>query len=169
MITAPMWFTWDGEAMQPRAPHLADQSYVIGQRYRMGEIEERSEVSHNHQFAWLNEAWQSLPDHLQQEYPSADFLRRRALIATGWCNVTDYPCGTKAEAARWAEFLRREIEAYDVVVQSESVVRVFRPRSQARGKMNKADFQASKTAVLEWVAALLEVEPATLERQAAAA
>lgn len=167
MSAPPILMTWEGDAMRPlpRFAGLADEQFVIGATYRMAEIEERSEVSHNHQFAWLKPAWQSIPDALKADYPSPEHLRKRALIATGWCSVQDYPCGSRAEAARWAVNLKREADEYTVVIPSESVVRVYKARSQARGAMDRADFQASKTAIIEWISGLIEVAPATLARQ----
>lgn len=158
-VAPPMVFQWSGEAMEPlrRFHNLANHHYVVGQTYRLIEQEERSEVSHNHQFAWLKPTWESLPDRIAADYPSPEFLRKRALIATGWCTVQDYPCGSAAEAARWAVNLRRESDEYTVVTISASVVRVFKARSQARGAMGKEDFQASKTAIMEWIADLIGV------------
>lgn len=162
----PIWFQWDGESMVPKSASAADQYFIIGQTYRLGEIEERSEISHNHQFAFLKTAWDSLPERMRTEYPSVEALRKRGLIATGFYSVQDYACGSKAEAARWADFLKREVEEYALVVPSESVVRVFRARSQKRSAMNKADFQASKDALMEWVSGLLEVAPGLLAEAA---
>lgn len=171
MTAAPMLFRWDGVSMLLHRRHHNEAAayYVIGQSYRLAEIEERSEVSHNHEFGWLKEAWLSLPEGIAREFPSQEHLRKRALIATGWCTMTDYPCGTRAEALRWAANLQREIDAYSIVEVQQSVVRVFKAMSQSRKAMNKADFQASKTAILEWVAALLDVAPATLAKQSEAA
>lgn len=149
----------------PSFHNVAAAHYGAGEIVPLVRHEERSEVSHRHEFAWLREAWQSLPDHLAQEYPTSERLRKTALIRTGWCTVQDYPCGSHAEALRWIVNLRRELDEYSIVEVSASVVRVFRARSQARGAMNAADFQASKTSVLEWISGLLGVEPDTLTRQ----
>lgn len=121
--------------------------------------EERSEISHRHEFAWLKEAWNSLPDALAADYPSAEHLRKRALINTGWCDVRDYPCASRAEAVRLAATLRAELDDYTVVIVRDAVVRVLRAKSQSRGKMKPADFQASKQAILDWVAELIGVSP----------
>lgn len=129
--------------------------------------EERSDVSHRHAFAWLREAWVNLPEGLAEAYASPEHLRKRALIATGWCTTQDYVCGSKAEAVRWAANLRREADEHALVIVKEGVVRVHRAKSQARGKMNKADFQASKDAIMGWIADLIGVTPAELQRSAA--
>lgn len=170
-MAAPMLFRWDGLAMLLHRRHHneAAQHYVIGQSYRLVELEERSEVSHNHEFGWLKEAWLSLPESIANDYPSPEHLRKRALIATGWCTVTDYPCGSRAEAIRWAANIRREADEYTIVQIERTVVRVFKAKSQSRRSMDKGDFQASKTAIIEWVAKLLDVTPATLAKQTEAA
>lgn len=167
----PILMTYLGNGMfqaNPKALTECEQHFGQGEVVRMAQVEERSEVSHRHEFAWLREAWQNLPEPLSAAYPSVEHLRKSALIATGWCSTTDYVCATAAEAQRWAANLRREVTEYDVVEVRASVVRVHRARSQKRGAMDKHEFQASKEAILEWVARLLNVEPRTLENAKAA-
>ncbi len=170
MAVSPMIYQWNGEAMEPlpRFHNLANSQLCIGQTYRLVEQEERSEVSHRQEFAWLKDAWLNLPEAVASEYPTTEHLRKRALIATGWCTVSDYVCSSAAEAARWAANLRREADEYTLVTVSRSVVRVFKAKSQARGAMGKEDFQASKRDILEWVAGLLDVTPGALEQARAA-
>lgn len=139
-----------------------------GQIVLLEDIEERSEASHRHEFAWLREAWLTLPESMAGEYRSPEHLRKKALIATGYCTQTDYVCATKAEAARWAVNLKRELNEYDLVIVSESVVRVVRPKSQSRKAMPGGEFQQSKTAILEWVSGLIGVTPAQLSEARAA-
>ena len=52
----PVNFRWDGEAMVPLNPRLADRYYVVGETYRLEPREERSPNSHNHYFAAVHEA-----------------------------------------------------------------------------------------------------------------
>lgn len=171
MSPPPIPMRWTGENLTPVQGfvRVADEHYVIGDVYRVLTQDERSEVSHKHEFAWLREAWKSLPDALRMEYPSSEHLRKRGLIETGFCTMQDYVCGSKAEAKRWADNLRRELDEYALIVASETVVRVFRAKSQSRAAMGAADFQASKTALIEWVSALLETSPAIVARQREAA
>lgn len=164
MSAPPMTFQWTGEAMEPlrRFHNIANDQFAVGQTYRLIEQEERSEVSHRQEFAWLKEAWLTLPDEIAADYPTVEHLRKRALIATGWCTVSDYVCSNATEAVRWAENLRREADQYTLVMCSRSVVRVFKAKSQSRTAMGKEEFQASKTAILDWVAGLLDVTPQQL-------
>ena len=166
-----MVYRWQAGAMHPARgfQQMAADAFVDGDFYRLAVEEARSEVSHKHEFAWLREAWQSLPDALRRDFPSSEHLRKRALIETGHCTMQDYVCGTKAEAARWAANLRRELDEYTVVMVAESVVRVFRAKSQASKAMGRADFQKSKQDILDWVAGLLQVAPELLAKQTEAA
>lgn len=167
MSAPPIPCRWEGDCFRPLPgfARTADRHYVVGEVSPLAPVLERSEVSHRQEFAWLREAWQSLPEHLSDEYPTAEHLRKRMLIKTGWCTTTDYICATRAETLRWADYLRRELDEYAVVIVRDGIVRVHRARSQSRTAMNKEDFQASKTAILEAVSDLLGVAPATLERQ----
>jgi hypothetical protein len=161
-----MPYRWTGDAwvIHPRFQKQADAAFAIGETRMMVEVEERSEASHKQEFAWLREAWLSLPESIAREFPSPEHLRKRALIATGWCTMTDYVCSSGAEAIRWAANLRKEVDEYALVIVERSVVRVMKAKSQSRKAMRKDDFQASKTAILEWVAGLLDVAPETLAR-----
>lgn len=163
----PTAFTWDAEAcvMSPKWPRLAASRFEGGRDYLLAPLDVTSEKSRRHEFAWLRTAWLNLPEDLAAAFPSVDHLRKHALIVAGFCNTTDYVCGSRAEAVRWAENLRREVDAYAVVEVREGVVRVHKARSQAKAAMTGAEFQASKTAILEVVSAMLGVEPATLKRQ----
>jgi hypothetical protein len=167
MTTMPIQFQWDGEAMVPASKYWArqaDEQFVVGQRYRMAEENERSPVSHNHEFAWLNEAWQSLPDHMLEQYPSAEHLRKKALIAKGYCTMTQHACMTSAEAERLRSALNAEVDSYAVVIRRQNVVTVYKAVSQSRRAMGGPQFQASKQAILEYVGDLLGVDPGTLGR-----
>lgn len=170
MSLPPIQMTYSGNGVFLASNRLiptCNQHLGAGEVVMMEVLEERSEVSHRQEFAWLREAWKTLPDNLADLYRSADHLRKAALIATGWCHVRDYPVASRKEAVRLAAALTAELDEYAAVLVEADVVRVCRAKSQARNKMKKADFQASKTAILEWVAALLEVEPEVLSSQGA--
>ena len=151
----------------PRFARRCDGIFVIGEKYTLEA--QRSEATHRHQFAWLRTAWENLPERYQSE-PWAltpEHLRKHALIETGWCDTQTYYCATKAEAIRWAQNLRPLDDHTKVSVAGTTVVRK-RAKSQARGAMLKADFQASKQAILDYIAGLLEVDPKDLEKAEAA-
>src|SRR4051812_22432345 len=105
----PLLWQWDGEALVPATGYwakAADHYLTVGQRYRMVEEQERSEVSHNHEFAWLKEAWNSIPDELLAQYPNTEVLRKHGLIAKGYCTMVQHVCPTAAEAQRLAAILK---------------------------------------------------------------
>lgn len=160
--------TPEGFVPTPRFEQAFQEKFVDGAAYWLTVEAERTDKSHNHEFAWLAEAWKTLPDHLATEYPTSESLRKRALIATGYCTVSDYVCSSRAEALRWAANLRREADDYALVVVSQTVVRVYRAMSQSRRAMKGPEFQASKQAILDWVSDLLGVEPGQLLQARAA-
>lgn len=168
MTTTPMQFQWTGEAMIPRLPRHADRMFTVGQVYTLIEHVETSTKSLRHEFAWLREAWANLPDELADQFPSAEHLRKRALIDAGFYHETVIDAGTNAAAQRVAAYARHKDEFAHIVVRGPLVVERT-AKSQSRRAMNHAEFQASKTALLDVVSAMIGVEPATLSRQAAAA
>lgn len=118
----------------------------------------RSPNSHNHEFAWLTEAWRNLPENCADLYPSAEHLRKRALIAAGYYDEIITDVGSKAGALRVAAMLHA-IDDFAVVSVRGPIVIRRTAKSQSRRAMDKATFQASKTAVMEVVAQMLGVTP----------
>lgn len=173
-MNAPLQFTYEGDgafkATTPYGEKRADEQYVIGERYRLTEWHDRSEVTHAHQFAWLAEAWRNLPERYAMEpwAQTPEHLRKYSLIRCGFCKTDTYACGSKAEAERWARNLRPLDEYTIVTVQGTTVYR-YSAESQAHRAMGAKRFQQSKQAILEFIAGLLEVDPSELEKQTAAA
>ena len=161
----PLAFRWDGEAMVPQRPQLADRYYVVGEVYTLEERLERSLASHRQYFASLNEAHANLPDEMAQRWPTVDHLRKFALIRTGFRDERSVACSSKAEAIRVATFIE-PMDPFALVVVSNALVTVYTARSQSMKVMGKEDFQRSKDAVLDYVAQMIgstqtEVERAT--------
>lgn len=152
----PIAFQWDGESMIPLNPRLADRYYVVGETYRLEPREDRSQVSHNHYFASIHEAWQHLSDDLTERHPTAEHLRKWALIKAGYCDTRSVVCASKAEAQRFAAFIK-PLDDFAVVVANECVVTVYTAKSQSLRAQGKKDFQRVKDRVLDIVSAMIGV------------
>ena len=165
----PLLWRWDGEAMWPRPAFVreANRQFVVGETYRLAEFEERSQATHDHQFAVINEAWKNLPERLAVDFPSAKHLRKRALIETGFYDETILDVGTHDAAIAVATTLRAK-DSFAWIVVRGCIVVMREAKSQSQAAMGKDDFQRSKTAILEWVSALIGVEPEVLAKARAA-
>ena len=161
-------FEWDGEAMVPRKGFAkrCDETYVVGEIYRMEVREERSLISHRHFFASVHEAWLNLPEALSERFATPEHLRKYALIKSGFRDERSFACGSKAEARRLAAFMQ-PFDDYAVVVVRESTVIAYTAKSQSMKAMGKKDFQRSKDAVLGVCAEMIGVQPEALENKAA--
>lgn len=165
-MTAPLEFQWDGEAMVPRHPRLADKAFVVGERYMLAEHNERSSASHRHYFAAIKDVWDNLDDDAYERFPTPEHLRKHALIRCGFADSRSITCASKAEAMRVAAFVRPQDE-YAITTIEGATVTVWTAKSQSSRAMGKEQFQQSKQAVLEWLSQLIGVSPETLERNAA--
>lgn len=165
MNIPPMTFAWDGEHMTPLAPRLADRHYVVGENYRLVQHEERSVNSHNHFFAAVAEAWKNLPEDQVERFPTAEHLRKWALVKSGYCDQRSVVCATKAEAQRVGSFIK-PMDEFAVVIVSECVVTVYTAQSQSARAMNKAIFQKSKEDVLDVIGGLVGVSATALRQNA---
>src|SRR5690606_25546489 len=106
----PMLMQWDGEAMRPLHPRRAEKTAAVGETYSLVQHEERSTASHNQEFAWLRDAWLNLPEGLADLYPTAEHLRKRALIEAGYYDETVIDAGSRAAALRVASAIRAREE-----------------------------------------------------------
>jgi hypothetical protein len=114
-------------------------------------------------FAALKEAHNSLPDETAERLPTPEHLRKFALIKTGFADSRSLACSSRAEALRIAAFMRPADE-FSVVTIEGAVVTVWTAKSQSVRAMGKAEFTASKDAVLAYVASLIGTTTAALER-----
>lgn len=168
----PFECVWDGQTLTPASPYqhrLAFEQFGAGELVTVAREEARSEASHNHEFAWLREAWRSLPESFAMEpwAQSPEHLRKYALCRSGFCTTETVAAGSNAAALRIASFIRGR-EEYTLVSVQGSTVHVFTPESQAKKAMGKDRFQASKTAIMEFIADLLGCSVDQLPKQEAA-
>jgi hypothetical protein len=163
----PIVFLWNGDALAPvnKFKSLCDKHFVVGQEYRMVEEYGRSKVSHDHFFASIEEAWANLPENLSELYPTADHLRKRALVAAGYADQKSVVCSSHSEAVRVAAFMRTAID-YALVTIEGATVTVYTPKSQSKRAMGAREFQESKQAVLDIVSEMVGIEPEKLRANA---
>lgn len=167
MHASPLIFEWDGEGFKPIRRHAkeCDARFVIGERYVLDEIQERSAASHKQYFASIRDSWMLLPEHMAEQFPTPDHLRKYALIRAGFRDERSIAASSKAEALRIAAFIR-PMDEFAIVTVHGSIVTVYTAKSQSMRAMGKAQFQASKQSVLDFIASLIEVEPETLTANA---
>lgn len=161
--------TWTGREFVParRFIERAEREFIIGPAYWLNIEAERTEKSHKHEFAWLREAWKQIPDDLAEAYPTSEHLRKRALIQAGFFDEQIIDAGSNAAALRVAQGIRAiPGEDFSMVFVRGVFVIIRRAKSQAKRAMNAAEFQRSKTAVLEIVSELIGTDPATLQANA---
>lgn len=168
-MAAPLQFRYEGDGeFRPVSGYWArraDLAYVVGETYQLVEHNDRSANSHRHYFACLNEAWSNLGDEHLEQYPTAEHLRKKALIWKGYRDERSIVCSTNAEAQRIAAFVK-PMDDYAIVTVKDAVVRVWTAKSQQMKAMGNRDFQQSKSDVLDFVAGLLGVDADELGKAA---
>jgi hypothetical protein len=167
-VSAPLFFAWDGETMTPlpRFAKMADREFVVGENYRLEIVKERSATSHNHFFACIEEAWRNLPEIYADRWPSAEHLRKWALVRAGFREETTFLASSHAEAVRVGA-LMRSIDEYAVVtVDGRMVIRAVAKSQSMAAMPGKNEFQDSKDKVLDVIARLVGVDPKELSKNA---
>lgn len=162
----PIVFEWSGDFMVPlsRFRLACDKQFVVGETYQLIEHEERSQASHAHFFACLQEGWRNLPEDMAERFPTVEALRKWCLIKCGYADVRSMVYETVKDAKTASSFIGMYSE-HSVIVQKDRVVSVYTAKSQSVRAMDKAAFQASKTAVLDLVASMIGVTTQELAKQ----
>lgn len=168
-MTATIPCYWDGEAFVPRHGYVAQCARVfeVGRTYPLAVHEGRSSASHRHYFATISEGWSNLPEHLAEQFPTPEHLRKFALIKAGFADKRSVVCDSIGDAMRVAAFIR-PMDTYALVTVNEFVVTVWTAQSQNTKAMGKRVFQESKDSVLGIIADMIGVKPEALSRERAA-
>ena len=142
-------------------PQAAAKAYEAGRRYWLEEVSERSWISHQHEFAWIKQAWDNLPQAIADTFPTPEHLRKAALIATGWHREMIIDAGNAKAALRVAAYAKARDEFAHVVTRGPTVtVRWARSqRMHGLDRMDKVEFQRAKDDILGWIANLIGVDP----------
>jgi len=133
----------------------------------------RTVRSHNHQFAWLQNALENLPEHMQ-DAPFAknkDTLRQHALIKCGYCDAAVMVAGSERAALRLAAHVKAladKAHGYSITTVSGTIVYSYTPKSQTYKAMPDGEFQRSKTDILNYIAGLIGCAPEEITRRNAA-
>ena len=167
----PLVLIYDGggryHALNAREARKADERHGVGEVVSVIDWQDRSDATHRHEFAFLREAWMNLPEALADEFPTAEHFRKRLLIDCGFYAETIIDVGTTAGALRVAAYAQAE-DGFAKVVTRGGVVVVRKAKSQSRRTMDKGEFQASKSALIEAASALIGTTPEALHRAEAA-
>lgn len=164
---------FDGRALVPDGNHAAAQLHDRlgeGQVVHVDLDPARSGKSHRNQFAFVNAAWDNLPEHLlgMPYAATPETLRKHALIKTGFCDVGMVAVGDQRRAERVAAMIHataQKLSGYAITEAEGPVVYCFTPLSQSVKDMGGVEFQRSKQAILEWMADLIGVSPEELAKK----
>jgi predicted nucleotidyltransferase len=161
-MTAPpaLEYEWTGEGFTPTQRHrkTADGYFVVGQRYALTEVHERSSRSHAHFFASMKEAYDNLPENIASQFKNAEHFRARGLIECGFCDEHSFVCASPADAIKAVSLVTKgQPYAAVSIVDNAAVVRIA--HSQSYKAMNKAEFENTHQQVLEWAWHLVGLKP----------
>ena len=119
--------------------------------------EHRSAESHRFYFAAIADAWANLREDVAATLPSAEHLRKWALIQSGYCAMTKLAFKTNAEAIAACAFISA-LDTYAECGVNGTVAVIRRATSQSMKAMGKEEFQKSKEAVLAVISQLIGAE-----------
>lgn len=158
---------WTGASFMPdmRDVPRCQQQYMPGEVLIIDPQQERDMNSHRHYFVQLKEAFDNLPESLKRKYPTEDIFRKKLLIETGYFHQSEVVCDTARDATVVAAFMA-PLDPAAVITVHGRVITTYVAVSQSIAAMGRAEFQASKWAVLDAAAVLIRVTPKQLEKNA---
>lgn len=148
-------FRWNAADKVMRLLGNGDR-FEDGQTYLLEAREERSRKEHKRFFAWVAEAWESLPAGPEQYLKSAEHLRKWALCKSGYCDTDLIVCDSDADAMRLAAYARRK-DDFAVTELRGNVVQIFTAKSQSEKAMGKVVFRQSVESVERVIWDLLQI------------
>lgn len=176
MKIEPVGFIWDGRSMIPldRYRALANRQFRPGKEYALIPHQGRSAKAHGTYFKCVEVCWQNLPEHWQRQrdsnmerFPTAEHLRKWALIMEGFADEHTMACDSE-EKAREVAALCRSLDGYAVIRVSADVVIVWTAQSQDHHHMGHEDFQRSVDKVLGRLSDMLGISTDDLVQNAKA-
>lgn len=114
----------------------------------------RSKRSHDHFFARVVECWETMPDDLKERFPNAEYLRKWALVKSGYCNQTTFVLESKDDTKNVITLVRT-LDPFSIIIVRDNIVTVYTAKSQSLKDMGAKDFQESKDAIFRVIGELL--------------
>lgn len=164
----PIVCTWEGDGFKPlsgRALDVARDAYAPGERVALVPYDQRSRLSHDHFFTCVRGYWQNWPEDYEIAIASEDQLRKHALIHTGHYDESACAFSSSAEIAHYITMMTRAVD-YAEFSTFDNVVVVRIAKTQRKKLMGAAVFQQSKQDVLDFLAAVVGVDAATMQTNA---
>lgn len=176
MRLRPAQFVWrnvevllaDGIAVPARAlvpegrfKALCERQFVLDETYAWGPVDNVDNGSRGAFFASVRETWNSLAED-DERFPSHEHLRKRALVAAGWCLHSQTVMDTPKDARQLA-IQSRKLDEYAVIQVKANVVDVYIAKSIAHGQITAEEWRVVKPRALDWVAAQINVKRTELE------
>ena len=173
--TAERRYAW---VPHKRYDNLARSQFDDGEEHPLVPLEPRSRASHSAYFAELNEAFDSLPENLNEiakqlgikTLPPGGFIdsehfRKWALCETGHCEVTEFDFDSNRDAMNVARWHRKK-DIYCQILVRGAHVTIKEAFSQSAAAMSKEPFEKSKSDVLDLLSAFTGASRQSMRRQA---
>lgn len=168
----PVLFQWDetDEVLRPADRHrkLCLRQFTDGGIYFLGPHGGANSPSDKAYFAQINSVWKTLPEDMAERFPTAEHLRKYALIKCGY-HRHEMRTFDSAEDAQKAALMIRPFERFAVIRAEGCDVHVFTAMSQRRGSgMSDEDRKESQEKVLNWLAESIGVTRSDLRKHSEA-
>lgn len=128
-----------------------------GETYFLTNRISRSDKSHRHYFATVQNAYDNLPDDLQEHYPTPETLREQALLATGNYDQRAFVCSSETEAKALLKFISRNRKGVFYSIKGSVLIERTVHSQSAYSMDTKERFEKSKRDVIGFCADLLGV------------
>lgn len=149
----------------PKFKRQCDRQYTVGTEYTLAVFEPRSQATHGHYFASVQDGWHNLPYGIAERFPTSEHLRRWCLVHEGFCDEKIIVCDTEKDAKSLA-ILARQLDEYAVISLAGNIVTIWTAKSQSVSAMDKDEFRQSKEKVLARISEMVGTSSAKLQDNA---
>jgi hypothetical protein len=164
---------WEGDGFRTlnASQMWCDANLVVGRIYKLEPVQPRSMASHRHQFAFIKEGYDQLPEQYAEQFTNEEHLRKWLLIMEGYADTEDHVFHDLFDMEKALKLQRRVNELdkqYAVIrVDYENLTyRVIKAKSQSVKEMGPKEFQESKQRILERLSAMIGITPEELTTHA---
>jgi predicted nuclease with TOPRIM domain len=164
---------WEGDGFKTLAVSQmwCDAHLVVGRIYKLEPVQPRSVQSHKHQFAFLKEGYDQLPEKYAEQFENAEHLRKWLLIMERYADVEEHQFHDRFDMQK-AIALERRVAKLDktyAIIRPDYdnlTYRVITAKSQSVKEMGPREFQESKQRILERLSLMIGTTPEELTKNA---
>lgn len=159
MTTITLTYAGNGsfEASSNLDKSVISNNYRQGERVTFSDVKPRSYKNLKWWHAIVKKAWDNLPDHHVERWPTPEHFRKAVLCAVGHSDISNEIYSTKEDALK-AITAARFSDDYLVVFTEGNIATIMKAKSQSYKAQGQKDFKETIDRALQEMSGLLNCD-----------